>query len=402
VLQPQFDRITKQFNLGGTLTCEVVPGVVTLGLFGSSDQLDRSLSGCVDENSQLTRNIAIEAAAVTDIEYAAHSTADASGSLGLERIAPWLPNVRAESGSGSRFRVNLSITDATWESLPALGRVFERQNHAIDCYAALCQDSSRVAYKVLRGKVKLTIHAETNQTSTAGVTVVGGSGQFTVENHAATANTATLSSTQALVLGVLTRTTKGELTDEGHCDGCGERGQPCCKTGAACDDSLVCLDATCRQHGYPGAPCDNGSCTDSAVCVRGMCQVGCGSEGLPCCNRDACTAGRACQAGQPARREIFVTDEVVERSGGLFGTDTSIELGSATCGDGRLKSRFATLKLAGDSSHCDRAAWMGSDPNDCRVRVDLHISPFGSMRCRVQILATEVDARIPTPQSLCK
>jgi hypothetical protein len=80
-----------------------------------------------------------------------------------------------------------------------------------------------------------------------------------------------------------------------------------------------------------------------------------------------------------------------------------LDFGSGSCGDGRLRSRLTTLKLAGDSSHCDKVQWIApNDASDCRVRVHMHISPFSSISCRVQIFATEVDPAVPAPQALCR
>jgi hypothetical protein len=96
-------------------------------------------------------------------------------------------------------------------------------------------------------------------------------------------------------------------------------------------------------------------------------------------------------------------DETVERTGGLFGTDAEVELGSAACGNGRLRSRFAITKVEGDSAHCDDATWIAvNDVNDCRVSAHVHVSPFGKARCRIQVFATEVDPTAPKPQALCK
>jgi hypothetical protein len=99
---------------------------------------------------------------------------------------------------------------------------------------------------------------------------------------------------------------------------------------------------------------------------------------------------------------VTVLDEIVERTGGLFGTDVEVELGSALCGENRFRSRFATTKLEGDSAHCDQASWiMPTDTNDCRVKVHVHVSPFSKIRCHVQVFATEPDPRLPVPQALC-
>lgn len=403
ILTPQLERIVQQFKLGGALVCEDVPGVVTLGQFGNANRLDRNLLACVDQTAQLTNALVVEPAAVSGVEYATETTTDQSGSLGLGRIAPWLPDVKAAVGAGERLHVRLSVTEATWETLPAAGRLLEGQNHAHECLPALCQDDSRLAYKILRGKVAVEIRTENSGGFSTGVTLLGGGGNFTVLEASRSSKVATLGSNEKLVLAVVTKGTKAELTDEGRCDGCGERGQACCGNTAKCDDGLSCIDGECRPRGYPGAPCDDGRCTNAATCVRGICRSGCGAEGLACCDKDGCGEGRRCQAGQAARREVSVVDETIERKGGLFGADVELELGAAACGDGRLRSRFTTMKVEGDSAHCDRAEWMAaSDTSDCRIRVRVHVSPFSRIRCRVQGFATEIDPRIPAPQSLCK
>jgi hypothetical protein len=402
-LAPQFDNITKQFNLGGALICEDVPGVVTLGQFGVGNQLDRSLLACVDNNAQFTNAIATEPAAVSGVEYSAVTTSDASGSIGLGRIAPWLPDVKAASGAGEQLHLRLSVTDATWESLPAVARVFEAQNHACDCLPTLCHDDAKVVYKILRGRVKVEINSKETKGFSTGVTLLGGGSNFALEENSKTTHSVTLGSNDRLVLAIVAKATKAELSDEGQCDGCGFRGEPCCDKESKCDETLTCLDGVCRPPGYPGAPCDNGRCAHSGACVRGVCRTGCGTEGLPCCDKDGCGEGRRCQSGQPARREVSMLDETVERKGGLFGTDAEVELGSAACGEGRLRSRFAITKVEGDSAHCDDAAWMAAtDVNDCRVKAHVHVSPFGKVRCRVQVFATEADPQVPKPQALCK
>ena len=403
VLQPQFDRLTAEFNLGGKLRCEEVPGVVTLGQFGAKESLDRNLLACVDDSSYLAKAVQQEPAAVAGVSYETTATTDESGVLGLGRIAPWLPDIKAEGHAGSRLAMKLTIADATWETIPSISRVFEGQNHAYDCLPALCQNEAKAVYKVLRGRVRVELGTDQSGGFSSGVTLLGGTAGFALEDQSKASSKITLGSSEKLVIGIIAKETMSELTDSSDCDGCGARGQACCGAQSHCDDSLSCLDGTCRPRGYPGAPCDEGRCNNGAACVRGTCRSGCGTTGLPCCEKDACSDGQRCQSGQPARRDVNITDEVIERTGGLFGTDVEVELGSAACGDGHLRSRFATMRVEGDSSHCDSAQWMApSDANDCRARVHVHVSPFSKIRCRVQIFATEVDPRVPTPQALCK
>jgi hypothetical protein len=380
-----------------------MPGVVTLGQFGIGNQLDRSLLACVDHNTQLTGNVTVEPAAVSGMEYSTQTTTDANGSLGLGRIAPWLPDIKVADGSGERLHVRLSVTEATWETLPAVGRIFEAQNHAFDCLPALCHEQAKLVYKVLRGRVRVEIRTDEAKSFSSGVTLLGTGTAFALDEQSKTSSSVSLGSNDKLVLAIVSKATKPELVEGGHCDGCGARGQACCEGNTKCDDELSCIEGVCRPPGYPGTPCDDGKCNHSSTCVRGTCRTGCGSEGLPCCDKDGCGDGSRCQVGQPARREVPVLDQTVERSGGLFGTDTELELGSGTCGDGRLRSRFATIRLDGDSAHCDDAAWMArSDMNDCRVKVHVHVSPFNEIRCRVQVFATETDPGAPKPQALCK
>jgi hypothetical protein len=404
ILQPQFDRLTERFNLGGKLECEEVPGVVTLGQFGSNSSLDRSLVACVDDNAQLARAITSEPAAVSGIEYATDAQSSVGGVIGLGRIAPWLPDVRASRSGEQQLRMKLTIQDATWETIPALAKVFEGQNHAYDCLPALCQDNAQVAYKVLRGNVRVELSTMKANGFAGGVELLGSTAGFSLDQATKTANTVSLGSNERLVLAVVAKPPRAELADASQCDGCGARGQPCCGERSTCDDQLSCVESTCRPRGYPGAPCDDeGRCGQGAVCVQGVCRTGCGAAGLSCCDKTACRDGLRCHSGQRARRDVSVFDQTVERSGGLFGTDVDLELGSAACGDGRLRSRFATMKVEGDSANCDRTQWMeANDPNDCRMRVHLHVSPFSDVRCRVQIFATEVDPAVPAPQALCK
>jgi len=402
VLAPRLEGVTRQFNLGGALVCEEVPGIVTLGQFGIGNQLDRSLLACVDSNTQFTNSVSIEPAAVSSIEYTTTATSDASGSIGLGRIAPWLPDVKAAGAAGEQLHLRLSVTEATWESLPAVGRVFEAQNHAFNCLPTLCHDNAKMVYKVLRGRVKVEIQTKQAKGFSTGVTLLGNSATFALDEASKTAQSVTLGSNDKLVLAIVTKAPKAELSDEGRCDGCGSRGEPCCENASKCDDGLTCLDSVCRPAGYPGAPCDNNKCMNSGTCVRGVCRTGCGAEGLACCD-GGCGEGRQCQTGQPARREVSMLDETVERSGGLFGTDAEVELGSAACGNGRLRSRFAITKVEGDSAHCDEAAWIAhNDVNDCRVSAHVRVFPFGKARCRIQVFATEVDPSVPKPQALCK
>lgn len=403
ILQPQFDRLTERFNLGGKLECEEVPGVVTLGQFGTSQRLDRSLIACVDDNSHLVQAILSEPAAVAGVEYATEATTDESGVLGLGRIAPWLPDVRAANSAKQQLRMKLTIADATWETIPSLAKVFEGQNHAYDCLPTLCHGDAKIAYKVLRGKVQVELSSTTAHGLSGGIELLGNTAGFSVDKTASTASTISLGASERMVLAVVAKPSNFELIDANQCDGCGSRGQPCCGARSTCDDQLSCVESTCRPHGYPGAPCAAGQCGQGAVCVQGTCRNACGAAGLPCCDRTACGEGLRCQPGQHARRDVSVFDETVARSGGLFGTDVDLELGSAACGDGRLRSRFATLKLEGDSAYCDRTQWMEpTDAKDCRMRVHLHVSPFSDVRCRVQIFATEIDPAVPAPQALCK
>lgn len=403
VIQPQFDRLARRFGLGGSLQCEEVPGVVTLGQYGTAGRLDRSLAACVDDNSVLSNLVQSEPAAVAGISYETEATTNEDGVVGLGNIAPWLPSVGAAFGKGERLRMRLSIDEATWETAPALSRLFEGQNHAYACLPALCQPDAAVAYKVLRGKVRVELTSVNDRRVRGTVELLGNTAGFSVDQSAKTASSVTLGSSEKLVLGVVSKRVKSELTDAKHCDGCGARGQSCCSESPRCDDGASCIDGTCRPAGYPGAVCDAGRCTGGATCVRGSCRVGCGAAGLACCGNDGCAEGLRCQAGQRARREVSVFDQTVERGGGLFGTDIDLDFGSGTCGDGRLRARLTTLKLAGDTSHCDKTHWIASDdPNDCRVSVHLHVSPLSDIGCRIQIFATEIDPSVPAPQALCR
>ncbi|HEY5958795.1 MAG TPA: hypothetical protein VIV60_19675, partial [Polyangiaceae bacterium] len=225
VLNPQLERINKQFDLGGTLLCEDVPGVVTLGQFGIGKRMDRSLLACVDQNARFNEAIASEPAAVSGIEYSTEVRTDANGSIGLGTIAPWLPDVRATSSAGKRVHVRLTVTEATWETLPALGRLCEGQDHAVDCLPALCHDEARLVYKLLRGKVQVAIHADDARGFSSGVSLVAGSGMFALDEASKSSSQVTLGSSDRLVLAVVAKGSKSELTDSGYCDGCGARGQ---------------------------------------------------------------------------------------------------------------------------------------------------------------------------------
>ena len=202
-LASQFDGITKQFNLGGALVCEDVPGVVTLGQFGIGNQLDRSLLACVDTNAQFNNAVAVEPAAISGIEYTAVATTDTNGSLGLGKIAPWLPDVRAAAGAGEQVHMRLSVSEATWETLPAVGRIFEAQNHAFDCLPTLCHDDARVVYKILRGRVRVEVRTNKASGFSTGVALLGGSGSFALEESSKTSNSVTLGSNDKLVLAVV-------------------------------------------------------------------------------------------------------------------------------------------------------------------------------------------------------
>jgi hypothetical protein len=402
VLQPQFDRVTEQFNLGGKLLCSDVPGVVTLGQFGTSDRLDRHLLACVDESSQFSRQILVEPAAVSGIEYSTSATVSSNGTVGLAVIAPWLPSVKASKNAGESLRMKLTVTDAAWETLPDLGRIFEGQNHAYDCLPALCQENSTIAYKILKGRVQVELTAEKTDAFVNGVSLLASTAEFSVDKQASSGSSVTLGSNERVILGVVAKMPRAELNDASQCDGCGARGQACCSNSPACDENLSCLDGTCRPKGFPGALCDNSRCENASVCVHGICRLGCGSEGLICCDKESCSDGNRCQRGLPARHDVTILDEIVERSGGFFGTDVDVELGNALCGENRLRSRFATTKIQGDSAHCDQAAWIAPiDANDCRVKMHVHVSPFSRIRCRVQVLVSEPDPRVPVPQALC-
>lgn len=403
VLQPQFDRLAQRFGLGGNLDCEEVPGIVTLGQFGSQGKLDRSLAACIDDNAALTSLVQSEPAAVAGITYESEATTSDNGVVGLGSVAPWLPTVRASQAKGERLRIRLSIAEATWDTAPALSRLFEGQNHAHTCLPALCQDDASIAYKVLRGKVRVELTSTSKQGLRGGIELLGNTAGFSVDQNEESTTSVTLGSSEKLVLGVVAKPAKAELTDAKHCDGCGARGQLCCSEQPRCDEDLSCIEGACRPRGYPGAACDQDHCTGGAICVQGQCRLGCGAAGLACCTNEGCAEGLRCQAGQRARRDVSVFDDTVQRSGGFFGTDVDLDFGSGSCGVGRLRSRLTTLKLAGDSSHCDKTQWIATtDPNDCRVRVHMHISPFSEIRCRVQIFATEIDPSVPAPQALCR
>jgi hypothetical protein len=403
VLSPKFEHLANQLQLGGKLDCVDVPGVLTLGQFGTSSALDRNLLACVDDNKFLLDAVQSEPAAVTGVDYETEASFDGSGVLGLGQVAPWLPNVKAQHASGSRLRMKLSIVDASWDTIPAMSRLFEAQRHAQDCLPALCLDDSRIVYKVLRGRITVELTSADSNAFEGKLELLGGAAGLAVSETARTQSSLTLGSKERLVLGVMSKSPKLELADAKHCDGCGARGEICCKTSTQCDDTLSCIDGTCRPKGSPGGPCDGSRCDNGAACVRGICRVSCGAPGLPCCDDGLCSEGLKCQLGQRARREVLVYDKVLEHGGGLFGSDADYEFGAGSCGTGRLRSRFATMKMAGSSSHCDAAHWMSApEASDCRVRVHMHASSLETLRCSAQVFATEIDPDVPAPRALCR
>ncbi len=402
VLQPKFDRLSARFGLGGRLDCEEVPGIVSLGQFGSALTLDRRLEACVDDARRLTEWVQVEPAALDGLSYETNLQSDSQGVLGLGAIAPWLPDVRAGLASRQRIAVRLAVTDAAWETLTGLTPLLERQAHSSQCLATLCREETLVAYKVLRGRVRVSLTLSQGTSERARLELLENTAGFAIEQRQSSSRELTLESPERLVLGVVTKRTAPELHEGSACDRCGAQDQSCCAAGQSCDAGLSCVSEVCRAPGFPDAPCREGHCVGGSVCVRGTCRVDCGHPGAPCCG-EACGEGVVCSSGQRARREVTVLDQVAVLGRSLFGKTTAAEYGSGSCGPGRLRSRFATLVVDGEGASCAQVEWIAPrDPSDCRIRVQQRVAALGQLQCRVQIFATEEDPSSPAPRALCR
>lgn len=80
---------------------------------------------------------------------------------------------------------------------------------------------------------------------------------------------------------------------------CGNAGQACCTSGAACVTGSVCQAGTCAACGGLNQPCCGGSTCTTGTCTGGTCQApACGNAGQACCTSGtACLGSTVCQAG---------------------------------------------------------------------------------------------------------
>lgn len=111
----------------------------------------------------------------------------------------------------------------------------------------------------------------------------------------------------------------------------------------------------------------------------------CGGSGQRCCEGSTCTGGLRCAAAEPPEKKVGGGSHRVD--GGVAGATKDHVFGSASCGVGVTRTRFATTAQdkAGAGS-CDAGAWLDpNNPADCRVTVRFSAPMLGFVQCGVEI-----------------
>jgi hypothetical protein len=381
------DKAVGEAGIGTELTCLDVPNVTSLGWYGTSQAGEESaLADCFDApleyETLLQRG---DAAFNLEIADAFTEASDAHAGVSLGRLVPWLPRVDAQAMGSSRLSARVSIRDARFVTLVGVASKLQGQAAEGRCLEALCKPDTSYVQKALVGTPSVTLSLEDATGKSLELNAGLASGGF-IERRT-NGGARELTSEKPVTLAVARSAFRTAHTDR-LCDFCGKRGQHCCAGAVSCDGGLGCIDARCVAVGAPGEPCDGQSCSGGAICVDGSCQLSCGGRNQPCCAGSACSGKLKCTADPENALEFRVFSEDVEVSGRLLGNDEDRSFGAASCGPLKTRARYAVTKLESGRGTCEKAWWFEpKNARDCRMSVHFEVSPFGSIRCRVEAFA---------------
>jgi hypothetical protein len=386
-LQPLLDKAVRQARIGTELTCLDMPNVTGLGFYGPpSSGEEASLSDCFDHAPDYEALLHQgEAAFDLQIEDSFREGSDAHAGMTLSALVPWLPHVEAHATGSSEVNARVSIRDARFVTLVGVASKLQGQSAEQRCLEALCKPDYSYVQKALVGTPSVVITALDQSGKALDVsTPLAGVGFATRKREGGGQE---IVSEKPVTLAIARSSFRTPQTER-LCDFCGKRTQACCKQGAPCDGGLGCIHDHCEPVGAPGQPCDGESCSGGATCVGGRCELTCGGARQPCCSAGTCSGKLTCKADPDNAVEQRVFAEEVEVGGGLFGTDEDRAFASSSCGALRTRVRFAVTKLGSGRGNCDKAWWFEpKNERDCRTGVHFDVSPFGSVRCRVEAFA---------------
>ena len=159
-----------------------------------------------------------------------------------------------------------------------------------------------------------------------------------------------------------------------------------------------CPAGTAPQVTAEGVTCQVLSCPEGTrMGAGGTCEPlpDCGGAGQRCCEGSTCTGGLVCASVEPPEKKVGGGSHRVD--GGVAGASKEHVFGSASCGAGVTRTRFATTAQDGAGS-CDAGAWLDpSNPADCRVRVRFSAPMLGFVQCGVEIFGQD-----PAPPPSCQ
>ncbi|HWA78195.1 MAG TPA: hypothetical protein VG937_37925 [Polyangiaceae bacterium] len=386
-LQPLLDRAVRAARIGSELTCLDVPNITGLGWYGPPGSAEEAaLADCFEHGADYESLLhQAEGSFDLSIDQDFREESSSGGGVRLSNLVPWLPEVQASVSSKVRLSARVTIKEARFVTLVGVASRLQGQASEMRCLEGLCKADCSYVQKALIGTPTVTLEMRDEAGKTLAIDAIAASAGFSQRKLSGGA--AELSSTKPVTLAVARsafRTTQTERL----CDFCGKRGQKCCAGQTPCDGGLGCIADRCADVGGPGQPCDAGSCSGGATCVSGTCQLECGGRKQPCCPDSQCSGKLKCTPDPDNAIEHKVAGEDVEVSGGLFGTDEDRSFGDASCGPLMTRARFAVTKLGSGRGSCEKAWWFEpKNEKDCRVAVHFDVSPFGSVRCRVNAFA---------------
>lgn len=386
-LQPLLDKAVRQARIGTELTCLDMPNVTGLGWYGPpSSGEEASLSDCFDKSPDYDALLHQgDAAFDLQIEDSFNEANDAHAGVTLGALVPWLPHIEGHASGSSELSARVSIRDARFVTLVGVASKLQGQSGEQRCLEALCKPEYSYVQKALVGtpSVVISMHDQSGKALDVSTPIAGvGFSTRKLEGGAHE-----IVSEKPVTLAVARSSFRTPQTER-LCDFCGRRGQACCKSGSPCDGGLGCVRERCEQVGAPGQPCDGESCSGGATCVDGRCELTCGGRGQPCCAANTCSGKLKCKADPENAVEQRVFTEEVEVGGHIFGNDEDRVFATSSCGALRTRVRFAVTKLGSGRGTCDKAWWFEpKNEHDCRTAVHFDVSPFGSVRCRVEAFA---------------
>jgi hypothetical protein len=386
-LQPLLDKAVRQARIGTELRCLDMPNVTGLGWYGPpTSGEEASLSDCFEQGADYESLLHQgDAAFDLEIEDSFRESSDAHAGLTLSSLVPWLPHIEAHATGSSELNARVSIREARFVTLVGVASKLQGRPSEQRCLEALCKPEYSYVQKALVGTPSVVVSMRDESGKALDLNAAFGGVGFSARKLQGGAHE--IVSQKPVTLAVARSSFRTPQTER-LCDFCGKRGQSCCKSGSACDGGLGCVSDHCEAVGAPGQPCDAQSCSGGATCVEGRCELTCGGRGQPCCAASTCSGKLRCKADPDNALEHRVFAEEVEVGGHIFGTDEDRVFATSSCGALRTRVRFAVTKLGSGRGNCDKAWWFEpKNDRDCRTGVHFDVSPFGSVRCRVEAFA---------------